>query len=305
MKKPAVEPLCWEWRLPSGRRAAARLEPDSGLESVLVDGRVLSKAGRGTKAEGHVIPAAAVGETDGQAVVVTFDPRNAICILRVGREEISPDVWPAPRATRGQGAVDSAFPLGTILAVLVLLTVLGAGGYLGLRWRDARGASSTFTGVHRADNGLFVAHFPDGFSARPAVVPSGMSGLVIEDREKGGAIVIIAQAARDELRDPWALDKQSHGEAFANLPHGGGPSVELSRTDGQCLGQAGAIVRGRATSTRGEPAALWSCAFFRGDDGYVAMYVLGENAAPDEAAYLRRIIDATELTHLSTLEPAR
>lgn len=291
----------WEWRLPGGERAVATLDTTTDTESVFLDGRLVSNAPRGAKLDGHVLPGSRTAAEVGQAVVVTFDPRLVICILRVGREEVSPDQWPRPQKNKGREPAGRSFPLGAIVAVVLAAAVIVGVVLLAMRVRaSSSDADATIAGVHRAENGLFVAHFPASFTPRLAVVPSGMSGVVLEDRKRSDAIVIIAQPTEDGLRDPWAMQKQAHEEALANLPRGGGAHVETGRSDGACLGHPGAVVLGRVTSTRGVPAAVWSCAFFRGSEGYLVMSMLAESATAEDATRLRRVVDATELTRLGS-----
>jgi len=295
----------WEWRLPGGERVTATLDTTTGTEAVLVDGNLVSKAARGTKSEGHVVTVRrASSEPVTEPAVVAFDPRLLICVLRVGREEITPDQWPRPQRGKGLGPPRRSSPLGILVVVLLAAAVVGGGIAVAMRVRAWSREPGPLAGVHRADNGLFVAHFPASFQTRPAVLPPGVGGLVLEDRKRDEAIVIVSLAFPEGLGDPWALQKRAHGEALANLPRGGGAHVETARSDGTCLGQPGAVVIGRVTSTRGTPAAVWSCAFFRGGDGYLVMYALDEAANAADAQRLRSIVDATELTRLANMSEA-
>ena len=295
----------WEWTLPGDAQVAATLDPTSGTESVFLDGRLASRAARGEKPDGHVI-ALPGAPPDADKVVVSFDPRLVICILRIGREEVSPKRWPEPQ--RGKLATPpprTPIPLGTIGALLVVVALVGGAAYV-LATRNPSGAAhGPMTGVHRADNGLFVAHFPTTFAARPAVVPGGASGVVLEDRARNEAIVIVALTIGEGVDDPWSLQKRVHGEALTNLPRGSGAHEETSRTDGTCLGQPGAIVLGRVTSTSGSRANLWSCAFRRGPAGYLVMYSVAENDSSGGAARLQGVISSTELTQLGDMTGAR
>jgi hypothetical protein len=293
----------WEWTLPGDTQVAATLDPVAGIESVLVDGRLASRAARGTLPDGHVfaLPGAA---DDADRVAVSFDPRLVICILRVGREEVAPKRWPEPpKANRPPPR--SAIPFGTIGALLVGVAVVGGAVYALATRGPSTAARGPMTGVHRAENGLFVAHFPPTFVARAALVPSGASGVVLEDRAHDEALVIVAIAIGEGLDDPWALQKRLHGEALTNLPRGSGAHEETSRTDGACLGQSGAIVLGRVTATSGSRANLWSCAFRRGSAGYLAMYSVAENDASGGAARLQAVLASTELTRLEDMSGAR
>jgi hypothetical protein len=294
----------WEWILPGGERVAATLDPASGVESVFLDGRIASRAARGTKPDGYVVEVpAAPGEVTSEAdkVVVTFDPRHVICILRVGREEIAPSVWPStPRSKAIAPAAQRSFPLGIVVALLAVAAI-GAAAFAIYSRATSHEPAGAMSGAHRAANGLFVAHFPTTFAARPAITPSGMSGLVLEDRERSEAIVIVAVRSGDERSDPWVLQKRVHGEALANLPRGSGAHEETSRKDGTCLGQPGAIVLGRVTSANGSGARLWSCAFHRGGAAYLAMFSVGETATATDTRRVQAVVDATELTELEDM----
>ncbi len=294
----------WEWTLPGSERTevAATLDPTAGIETVTVDGRVVSRSARGAMPNGHVI--AIPGASDGaEEVVVSFDPRLVICILRVGREEVAPQRWPAPQSAKRAPAPRSSSSIVVVAGVLAI-AVLGGGAafVVGTRTRTAP-PSGPMTGVHRADNGLFVAHFPTRFVAQPARVP-GASGVVLDDRASSEAIVIVALATGEGIDEPWAIQKRIHGEALSNLPRGGGAHEETSRTDGTCLGHPGAIVRGRVTATSGTRANLWSCAFRAGAAGYLVMYAVPENDTTGAAPRLQDVVDATELTRLGELTGA-
>lgn len=293
----------WEWTLPGDAQVAATLEPASGIEEVFVGGRSVSRAARGTLPDGHVFPLP--GEpADADKVTVSFDPRLVICVLRVGREEVSPKLWPGPQRPQRAHPSRSPTPLGTIVGLLVVVAVACGVGYV-LATRTPSGpARAPLTGVHRADNGLFVAHYPPAFVARPAQVPGGTSGVVLEDRAHSEALVIVALPIGEGLDEPWALQRRLHGEALTNLPRGSGAHDETSRTDGTCLGQPGAIVLGRVTSTSGSRASLWSCALRRGPAGYLVMYSLPEGDATGGAARLQAILDSTELTRLEDMTGA-
>ena len=305
-KEDAADSLRWEWRLPGGEKVTATIDATAGTESVFLDGHLVSSTPRGTKPDGHIVPAQRAADEAGQAVVVTFDPRVAICILRIGREEVAPAQWPQPQRSKGLAPPSRSFPLGSLLAVVLLAVAIAGVVELVKRLRASSSESdATIAGVHRAENGLFMAHFPASFTARLAVVPGAMSGVVLEDRNRRSeAVVIVAQPTEDGLRDPWAMQKQAHGEALANLPRGGGAHLETGRGDGTCLGQPGAVVLGRVATTRGEPATVWSCAFFRGTDAYLVMYMVGESASAEAAARLRKVVDATELTRLGPMTSA-
>jgi len=294
----------WEWTLPDDAQVAATIDPTSGIESVFVDGRLASRAARGTMPDGHVLAMPGAAE-DADKVVVSFDPRLVICILRVGREEVAPKRWPEPQRAKRPPPPRSV-NLVRVLGALLAVAVLGGGAVFVIATRTPGTAPhAAMTGVHRSENGLFVAHFPTTFTARTALVPGGTSGVVLEDRAHNEAIVIVALTIGEGLDDPWALQKRVHGEALTNLPRGSGAHEETSRTDGTCLGQPGAIVLGRVTSTSGTRANLWSCAFRRGPAGYLVMYSVAENDTSGGAARLHGVINSTELTRLEDMTGAR
>ena len=293
----------WEWTLPGDVQVAASLDPSSGIEEVFVDARSVSRAARGTLGDGHVF-SLPNEPADADKVTVSFDPQRVICVLRVGREEVSPRLWPGPQRVKRLRPPRSPIPLGTIGVLLVVSAVVGGAGYLFATRTPSAPSRAPLTGVHRADNGLFVAHFPPAFVAHAAQVPGGASGVVLEDRVHNEALVIVALSIGDGIDDPWALQKRLHGEALTNLPRGSGAHDETSRTDGTCLGQAGALVLGRVTSPSGRRANLWSCAFRRGPAGYLVMYSLAEDDTTGGVARLRAIVDSTELTRLEDMTGA-
>ena len=207
----------WEWTLPGDVQVAAALDPASGIEEVFVDGRSVSRAARGTLRDGHVFPLP--GEAaDADKVTVSFDPRLVICVLRVGREEVSPKLWPGPQRVKRAPLPRSPIPVGTIGALLVVAAVLGGAGYVLATRTPSTPARAPLTGVHRAENGLFVAHFPPAFVAHPAQVPGGASGVVIEDRAHNEALVLVALSIGEGLDDPWALQKRDSVDSCSSMP---------------------------------------------------------------------------------------
>lgn len=288
----------WEWTLPSGVRMAATVDPAERVESVYVGGRLVSQAPRGSRPEGHVL-------TDPSGVVVTFQRGALICILRVDGEEVPPARWPVrKRAERPKPRVMS-FPVGVVGAVVLALAA-AAGAFVLLRDRSPRGeGTAAMAGTHRAENGRFVAHYPASFVARRAVVPSGMSGVVLEDAERKDAIVLLALATGDVPREPWLAQKKLHDEGLANLPRGSSGYEERVRSDEACVGERGAVVRGRVKNTRGETAEVWSCAFLHEGAAYLAMFALRENATSEDEKRLRAIVEETELTTLAEIRVDR
>lgn len=285
----------WEWKLLSGERIAATVDSATGTESVFVGDRVASHSARGGKPEGHVL-----APTPG---VVTFDPRILVCILRIDGEEVTPVKWPVAERKQTRPPTGRSLPSGLML--VAGLAVVGALAFLALRGRGERGGKdSEITGIHRASSGLFVAHFPPSFTERPTVMPNGASGLALVDEEHADAIVIVAVSSPDAPRDVWLLQKRFHGEALANVPRADGRYEETARRDETCLGRPGAVVVGRVTNRRGEPARVWSCAVTHDDAGYLIMSLIREKAGSDDDKRLRRVIDATELTRLGDVGPS-
>jgi hypothetical protein len=297
----------WEWMLPGSVRVAATLASPTGVESVFVAGSLASQSARGAKPDGHSLKVARSsddGELEPLDVSVTFDPRVRICVLRVAGEEIAPQVWPITERGRAVRPPPTApFPTGIVTAVVGAVVIAGFASGVLLSRGPSAGPNREMSGVHRAESGLFVAHFPKSFVARSAVMPSAMTGIVLSDDKRGETIVIVALPPSEAMRDPWLLHKRVHGEALVNLPRADGKYDELSRRDDACLGQPGAIVAGRVTNQQGEPARVWSCAFSRGDTGYLVMSSLREKSPAEDEKQLRRIIDATELTELGALTP--
>ena len=70
---------------------------------------------------------------------------------------------------------------------------------------------------------------------------------------------------------------------------------------GGVRGQPGAVVTGRVTNGHGEPARVWTCAFARGDAGYLVMSSVREKATSDDDKRVRRVIEAIELTQLGDM----
>jgi hypothetical protein len=286
----------WEWSLPAQTRIAATLDVDTQVESVYVGERLASQAARGTKPEGHAIPFTHDGAS--RSVVVTFDRQVLVCVLRLDDMEVAPELWPVRK--RGAPPPPQTFTFPTGMVLLGLLVVAAGVAFVALRARAPADPGAEPTLAHRSDNGLLVAHFPATFAARRAVVPSGIGGVVLEERPHADAIVILALPASDPPHEPWLLQRKLHGEAVANVPRGKGGYEETARSDGTCFGQPAAVVRGRMKTVH-EQARVWSCAFVKDDAGYLAMVAVRESATAEEETRLRATLDATELTHLGEL----
>jgi hypothetical protein len=285
----------WEWTLLGGARVAAVLDAAQGTETVLVDDHVVSKCARGAKAEGHAVRS---------ATTVTFDPRVAVCILRVDGDEVAPTRWPMPERKERPPAESFSLPSGVVvLGAVLVLAALAALALRLFRHTDAGGAA--MTGLYRAPSGHFVVHFPAGLAPKPAVTPGGTTGVVLVDEERDDAIVVLAlgASASEGTRDPWLLQKRLHDEGLANVPRADGRLEELSRRDDTCLGLPGAIILDRVTNRRGEPSRVWSCAVSKDDVGYLLVVSAREKATATEDKRLHRILDATELTRLGEVAP--
>lgn len=284
----------WEWLLADRVAVAATLDAATRVESVFVQGRLVSQAARGTKPEGHAL-------ADPPGVVVWFDPGVLVCILRRDGVEVPPQIWPVKkRAARPTPSVFALPPMHVVLVAVVAILAIAAL----VVFRDRAEAIAPDVGntaSFRAPNGRFVAHFPPTFTSRRALLPSGISGVVLEDPVRAETIVVLALASGDVPRDAWVLQQKLHAEAFANLPRAAGADEEIGREDDTCVRQRGAVVRHRVRSTRGDAALVWSCTFFDEGAGYLVMYALPESANPSEAKRLRAIVEATELTRLGEI----
>ncbi len=285
----------WEWNVPDCAPVVATID-DSGHEALSVGGRVVSRAPRGAKKEGHVVDLA-----EGRRMVVTFDPRQPICVLRVDGQEIAPDRWPV----RGKRPMESAPTPRSLRGVVIAAVLCLVAGMAFLFGRPRQGAKAdvVMTETHRAPGGLFVAHFPNSFVASVATTPIGVAGVVLEERQGGSAVVILALP--DAPRDPWLLQKKLQAEALAQLPRSSAAYEEKARIEEPCVGRPGAVILGRATNRRGEATRIWSCAFLEGDAGYLIMTSRVEGGPPSDDQGLRRIAEATELTKLGEITPPR
>jgi hypothetical protein len=293
--------LRWEWGLTGGVRIAATLDLDAATECVIVGDRVVSRSARGAKPDGHVATER-LGDEGGK-VVVTFDPRVAICILSLDGEEVPPEKWPVRPRGSAKAPPARPLPLGLVALVLTAVAFIGGAAYVVRALWAPSGDASTSAPAYRADNGLFVAHFPKSLVVGKPVLPGVMSGVVLEDASKGDAVIIVA--VPEAPRDPWVLQSKLHGEALANVPRADGTYDETQRRDDTCLGQKGAVVVGKVTNKKGEKARLWSCAFLRGEAGYLVMYALRASATPSEEAQVRGVVEATELTRLEDMSGTR
>jgi len=302
--------LRWQWTLANGGNVTAVIDLDAQSEVVSQGSKVLSRSARGAKPEGHTVvvepePQPGDSERPPMEAVVTFSPAAPICILRVDGHEVSPKVWPVRQ--RRVEPPKAQIPVGTyvLLGVVAIALVIG-----GLVVRSLRkdtpppAADDRLTNIHRSANGLFVAHFPRDLEAKPAILPPGAGGVVLEDKAKATSIVIGALTlAESEPRDPWALQQRLRDEALANLSKGGARYEELARREETCVGEPGAVVAAQLVSRGTRTAKIWSCAFVHGTAGYIMLYMLAEPVDATDERRARSILEATELTRLADLGP--
>lgn len=296
----------WEWTLAGGKQVAATIE--GNVESVFFGGVLASRADRGSKPDGHVLELPRDPDDDPgdppHRVTVTFDPRAPICVLTLDGLEVSPVLWPSAKKKRALAPPPPpppAFPT-KIIAALAIAIAISAAVILFFRMRSEKTADDeSMSGIYRAPNGRFVAHHPAGFGTRAAVAPRAMSGVVLEDRTRGDAVVVFAAPADETQRDVWAMHKRLYGEAIANLPRANADHVETSREEGTCFGSSAAVTEARVTNARGESARVRACAFASKGSAYLVGYMIREAAKADEEKRLARVADATELTELSDI----
>lgn len=288
----------WTWRLANGGVVIAEIDEAEGLEIVAQSfpgGRmqVLSEATRGSLPE-HVVAVTQDRPGDRSVrppieAVLTFDPEQPICVLRVDGIEVPPSAWPT-REKRVEKK-DRSFAVYLGLGVAV-----GAAVGFGLAYRSM-GASERPAGfdmTHRASNGLFVAHYPDELAPRMPALPAGVNGVVLETKDRSTAIVITSLGLDVTMgRDPWALQQRLHDELLTHIPKGAAPYQETERKEESCVGQRGAVLSGVIQDQR--QAVVWSCAFVHANAGYVVMTM----SSAADARRARSVIEATELTKLA------
>ncbi len=297
--------LRWQWTLANGGAVTAVIDRDAGTETVSQGRRVLSQCARGGKPDGHVVrvdPERAPdrSERPGIEAVVTFAPTTAVCILRVDDQEVAPTAWPV-RAPAQTPKPTKTY--GTWAIICVALVALVTFGLVVRTTRcDPPRVDPKTGGTYRAVGGLFIAHYPDDFEAKLAVLPPGAGGVILEDTAKTATIVIAATPNEvSTTADPWVLQQKLHDEAIANLRKGLARYEEGARREETCLGERGAVVTGKLTSNGKAKAHVWSCAFVHDNAGYLALYMLAEPADSGDERRARSLIDSTELTHLADL----
>ena len=299
--------LRWKWRLANRGIVTATIE-DDGREVVAQDSRVLSEALRGTKPEGHTVVVTPVQSNLEDSVrppieaVVTFDPQAPICILRVDDHEVSPAAWPERERPTIPMPSQPSVPW-KLVAIGALVLVLAAFLFSSVHGSRLSSADTKLRGTHRASNGLFIAHFPEDLDARAAVLPTGVGGVVLEDKAKTTTIVLgsLPPDASGAAHDPWMIQQRLRDELLANVPKGTARFEELTRRDETCLGEHGAVVVGQLLESGAQRGRVWSCAFIHKDVGYIALVSLGEPATSDDEKRVRAIVEATELTKLADL----
>lgn len=300
--------LRWQWTLANGGIVVAVLDVERGVEAVWQGDRVLSERPRGALADGHAVVVAPAARPDGSVrpsveAVVTFDPRAPICVLRVDGHEVAPSAWPV-RARR-TAPVRPARAWGAHLVTLVLLAALIAAGVflVAMKGKPSTPEDPLLRGTHRAPSGLFIAHFPGELTPKDALLPSGVSGLVLEDAPVTLTLVLAAAPSAMGLRDPWLLQQRLRDEALANVPKGLARFEETSRVEETCLGERGAVVTGQLAHGSVRRARVWSCAFVHDGAAYFMLYALEEPASAETERRARAILDATELTRLADVGP--
>jgi hypothetical protein len=297
----------WQWTLANGGTVAAVIDLEAGTETVSQGERVLSQCSRGEKPEGHTVlvsPDRGPGLSERPPIeaVITFAPHTSVCVLRVDGQEVAPALWPVRQ--RAVPAPEPDRPWGTYLLLGLGVVVLVICGVVVRALRNDAPAriDGKLDRVHRSNNGLFVAHYPEDFAPRPAVLPSGVGGIVLEDKAKTTNIAIAALTVdASGARDPWVLQQQLRDEVVANLSKGAGRYEEATRRDDTCLGHPGAVVTGQIMSKGQRQAKVWSCAFVRETAGYFTLYMLTEPLLTADERRVRSILDATELTRLADL----
>jgi len=298
--------LRWQWTLANRGVVTAVIDPEALREMVSQDDRILSDGPRGSRPDGHAVsiaPASVAGRSDRPPIdaVVSFDPQLAICILRVDGQEVAPTTWPIRE--RKIEVQPSPRPWGRIIGFGALL----AGALTLLVFRLTAPApppkqDRSLHGTQRAMNGLFIAHFRPDLEAKPAVMPNGVSGLLLEDKEQRLAIVLAAVPSEGAVpHEPWALQQKLRDEALANVPKGIARFEEAARRDETCLGERGAVVTGYLAHKTSRRARVWSCAFVHDGAGYLALHVLNEPVDEATERSARTIVESTELTRLADL----
>lgn len=306
--------LLWRWTLANGGAVEASLDQAGTTEMVSQEGVVLSRAPRHSKPQGHTVLVAPIryeGGSDRPPVeaILTFASHAPICVLRVDGHEVAPSVWPkrerslrtaepirparTPFSSYGVVGLGGVAVVGLLVAFFVLRAVAAA---------PARPA--TLDGSLRALNGRFIAHFPEEMTQRIPTLPQGMFGVRLDDETRTTTIVLAAGPPDATAGDRWVLQQRLLPEILANLKKVDETFEETARRDETCLGERGAVVVGKLVEDGRSIARLWTCALVHDGAGYILVSRLTEPVAKDDENQARRIVDATELTHLAEITPA-
>jgi hypothetical protein len=322
----------WEWTTPAGAVVFARVDPATGVESVYVGARLVSRSGAGGKPEGHVLAApptdVAYRAAAGPTLIVTYVPLLGAFELRANGRVVPPTSTPAqrpsleserasPRAD-GSGSSSLAMKVGAALVALAVSGTLVAAGVRGYV-RRASAATVTPGGVVVSSNQLVRIHRPAGFKLRdekrnqsgvrareqddcptPMCTLDASTTIIEHDARDEGFFVIAIKSNGFRLgRDPWLLSNYFHADmhdAAAKTMRDGKTAtlVEGARTDEICLGETGAAVATTLNVSDGSTAEMWSCTFLHEGNAYMMGYIVGGKAAGDRDA-LRAALEATEL----------
>ena len=310
--------LRWRWTLANGGAVEASLDEAGTTEMVFQEGVVLSRALRHARPQGHTVMVAPMRiEGSGSdrpplEAILTFASHAPICVLRVDGHEVAPSLWPKrDRTSLPHVSVRPKRPRRD-LSVHWRLAALGGVGFvvlvvalLSLRAVASGPTAPVKLGESlRALNGRFIAHFPEDMDQRIPTLPMGMFGVRLDDRSKRTAIVLAAGPRDVTAGDPWTLQQRLLPEILANLKKVDETFEETARRDETCLGEPGAVIVGRLVEAGKPVAQLWTCAILHDDAGYMLVSRLSEPFLEDDARHARRIVDATELTHLAEIAPA-
>jgi hypothetical protein len=301
--------LRWQWTLPNRGLVEAAIDTAVDGEIVTQGGAELSRSARGAKPDGHVVLVKPGPTAEGESIrpsieaVLTFAASAPICVLRVDGEEIAPTVWPSKDRTSPRDTRKAPIPWlrygGMALGITMMVVA-------GLSIRAARKEppppSNALELTYRAPSGLFIAHYPADVEPRRPVLPSGVSGVVLEDRGKSTGLVVAAlRLDPSASRDPWALQQRLFDDALANVNRNASKYEETGRRDDTCHGRPGAVVTGRLLLRELHLARIWSCTFVADDAGYLIITALAEPASRADEHRLRTIADAVEPTHLAEI----
>lgn len=312
--------LRWRWTLANGGAVEASLDDAGATEMVFQEGMVLSRAARHAKPQGHTVSVAPMrheghgSDRPPLEAILTFASHAPICVLRVDGHEVAPSLWPKrdrtslPGISARPARQHPAFAAGGLVARVALAgvgIVILAVAFIAIRAMGSGPPAPVKLGESlRALNGLFIAHFPEEMTQRMPTLPMGMFGVRLDDRTRRTAIVLAAGPRDVTAGDRWALQQRLLPEILANLKKVDETFEETARREELCLGEPGAVIVGRLVEAGKPVARLWTCAILHDDAGYMLVSRIAEPVEKDEENSARRIVDATELTHLAELAPA-